>query len=88
MNREQFLNASGLEATTLDTWIEQRWIIPTEEGDLVFTHIDVARAHLIHELSHDMGANDAGVDIILHLMDQLHELRYALAVARGSHPAE
>ncbi len=85
MNHKEFLIASGLEEATLEVWVEQSWIIPRKDGSaLVYSEIDVARAHLIRELRHDMGANDAGVDIILHLMDQLHDMRRALADARAS----
>lgn len=83
MNRKDFLIASGLEGTTLEIWLEQRWIIPGEAGpDPLFSETDLARARLIHELQHDMGANDAGIDIILHLMDQLHTLRRVLGHMR------
>src|SRR5258708_10532907 len=44
-----------------------------------FSEMDVARAHLIRDLKADFGANDEGVDVILHLVDQLHGLRRALA---------
>ena len=40
--------------------------------------MDVARARLIGNLQTDLGVNDEGVDIILHLLDQLHGLRRAL----------
>jgi chaperone modulatory protein CbpM len=84
MNRREFLAAAGLEETTLEVWVEQSWIIPRKNGSaIVFSEIDVARARLICELRHDMGANDAGIDIILHLMDQLHDVRRALADARA-----
>jgi chaperone modulatory protein CbpM len=39
--------------------------------------MDVARARLIRDLKDDFGVNDAGVDVILHLLDQLHGLRRA-----------
>ena len=44
-----------------------------------FSDMDVARAHLIRDLKGDFGVNDEGVDIILHLVDQLHGLRRAFA---------
>ncbi|MGH6795223.1 MAG: chaperone modulator CbpM [Methylocella sp.] len=44
-----------------------------------FSDMDVARARLIQDLKTDFGVNDEGVDVILHLMDQLHGLRRALA---------
>ena len=36
---------------------------------------DLARARLIKDLKVDFGANDEGVTIILHLLDQLYGLR-------------
>ena len=41
--------------------------------------MDIARANLIRDLKTNMGVNDAGLDVILHLIDHLHGLRKALA---------
>ncbi|MBQ8103695.1 MULTISPECIES: chaperone modulator CbpM [unclassified Afipia] len=80
MNKQEFLSYSGLQAQTLDIWLDQQWIIPEETAAGVqFSDVDVARAHLIHDLKNDLGANDEGIDVILHLMDQLHGLRRAFA---------
>ena len=80
MNKQEFLTYSGLQVQTLDLWLEQRWLIPEETSiGIQFSDIDVARARLIHDLKSDLGANDEGIDVILHLMDQLHGLRTALA---------
>ena len=49
-----------------------------------FTELDLARARLIHDLKHNMGVNDEGLDVILHLIDQMHGLRRALAQALAS----
>jgi len=38
---------------------------------------------LIRDLKADFGVNDEGVDVILHLVDQLHGLRRALEQLRG-----
>ena len=40
--------------------------------------MDVARARFIGNLKTDLGVNDEGIDVILHLVDQLHGLRAAL----------
>ena len=83
MTRTQFLAGAGVEATTLEVWLEQRWIVPDDdESGPVFSELDLARARLIHELQHGMGANEAGVDFILHLIDQLHAMRGALDEVR------
>jgi len=80
MNKQEFLNSSGVQVHVLDFWLEQRWLIPEETpAGVQFSDMDVARAHLIHDLKHDFGANDEGIDVILHLMDQLHGLRRAFA---------
>ena len=83
MTREEFLKSSGLKVKVLELWIEQEWLLPerTPSG-LSFSEIDVARARLIGELQSGIGANEAGIDVILHLMDQLHGMRRALAELR------
>ena len=64
---------------TLDLWLEQRWLIPDQTSAGVnFSDMDVARAHFIRDLKTDFGVNDEGVDVILHLVDQLHGLRRML----------
>ncbi|MGB3877576.1 MAG: chaperone modulator CbpM [Shinella zoogloeoides] len=83
MSKDEFLKTSGLKVTVLELWIEQEWLLPerTPSG-LSFSEIDVARAQLIGELQSGIGANEAGIDVILHLMDQLHGMRRALAELR------
>ena len=79
MNKQEFLTCAGLQVQTLDLWLEQRWLIPDQTfGGVNFSDVDVARARLIRDLKTDFGVNDEGVDVILHLMDQLHGLRRAL----------
>jgi chaperone modulatory protein CbpM len=80
MNRQEFLTCSGVQVQTLEFWLEQRWLIPQEtSAGMTFSDIDVARARLIQDLKTDFGVNDEGIDVILHLVDQLHGLRRALA---------
>lgn len=80
MNKQEFLTSSSLEVRTLDFWLEQQWLIPEQtSGEMSFSDMDVARARLIHDLKADFGVNDEGVDVILHLVDQLHGLRRAIA---------
>ena len=81
MSREQFLATSGVEVHKLEFWLAQEWLIP-EPSDAGFTDREVARARLIRDLEGDFGVNDEGVDIILHLVDQLHGLRHALGQLR------
>ena len=46
--------------------------------------MDLARANLIRDLKDKMGVNDEGLGVILHLLDQMHALRRALAAALES----
>jgi chaperone modulatory protein CbpM len=79
MSKQEFLTSSGVEAPTLEFWIEQQWLIPAQiDVETRFSDTDVARARLIQDLKGDFGVNDEGVDVILHLVDQLHGLRRAL----------
>ncbi len=79
VNKQDFLTHAGIQPQTLDIWLEQRWLIPAQTSDgMNFSDMDVARARLIQDLTTDFGVNDEGIDVILHLVDQLHGLRRAL----------
>ena len=79
MSTQEFLSTAGLETETLDLWLEQRWLMPDQTfGETNFSDVDLARARLIRDLKAGFGVNDEGVDLILHLMDQLHGMRRAL----------
>jgi chaperone modulatory protein CbpM len=87
MDKQEFLTCSGLQVQTLEFWIEQQWLIPEQtSAGLSFSHVDKARARLIQDLKSDFGVNDEGVDVILHLVDQLHGLRAAIAQLRKNMP--
>jgi chaperone modulatory protein CbpM len=78
MNKQEFLTNAGLQVQTLELWLDQRWLIPDQASDeMMFSDTDVARARLIRDLKGDFGVNDEGIDVILHLVDQLHGLRGA-----------
>lgn len=91
MSKRQLAATTGIEIETLETWINREWIVArtvsTEES---FGDLDAARVRLILELQNDLGSNDEGISVILHLMDQLHGLRRALASMREEmqHPAD
>lgn len=86
MNKQEFLNSAGLQIGMLDFWIEQQWLIPEATADgVAFSDVDLARAHFIRNLKGDLGVNDEGVDVILHLVDQLHGLRRALEHLHADH---
>jgi chaperone modulatory protein CbpM len=83
MTKQEFLSSSGIQVHVLELWLEQRWLIPEEaEAGLLFSETELARAHLIRQLKDDLGANDAGIDVILHLVDQVHGLRRVLSELR------
>ena len=69
-----------LDRRTLTVWIEEEWLIPSGAADeLAFTDMDLARANLIRDLKDNMGVNNEGLGVILHLLDQMHSLRRVLA---------
>lgn len=79
MDKREFVSHCGVEVQALEVWLEQRWIVPEDApSGPAFSDVDVARVRLIQDLSGELGVNDAGVDVILHLVDQLHGLRRAL----------
>jgi len=76
MNELEFCRVLEIETATLNLWVEERWIVPREGlGTLAYEDADVARGRLILDLVRNMGVNDAGVDVVVDLVDQLHTLR-------------
>ena len=85
ITEREFLERARLDRRTLTVWIEEEWLIPAREADeLAFTDMDLARVNLIRDLRDKMGVNDEGLDVVLHLVDQMHALRRALAAALES----
>lgn len=79
ISKQEFLVRAQLEHETLEAWIEEEWLIPSEAADeMTFSDADLARAQLIRELKDDLGINDEGVGVILNLVDQVHGLRRIL----------
>ncbi len=74
--KAEFLLHTNLDPQTLDIWVSEQWLLPEEDE---FTEADLARAQFIQDLKHQMGVNDEGVGVVLHLVDQLHGLRHAMA---------
>ncbi|SDH67157.1 MULTISPECIES: chaperone modulator CbpM [Bradyrhizobium] len=86
METQEFISRSHLDAATLNVWIDEEWLIPRASGSaLQFSDADLARARLIRDLKLDLGVNDKGIAIILHLLDQLHGLR---SLVRDIHAIE
>ena len=86
MDAETFVVHARIDVQILETWVEAGWLVPGRvEGRVHYSEVDLARAHLINDLS-GLGVNEAGVPIVLDLVDQLHGLRRALRdvlAARG-----
>jgi chaperone modulatory protein CbpM len=79
MQYREFLIRARLEDDIVKEWVAAGWLIPANQaGATEFSDGDVARAHLITDLRGDIGVNDEGIDVILHLLDQLHGLRRTL----------
>lgn len=81
---EDFLASSGIALGALERWIERDWLIAERRSTtILLTDVDAARARLIRDLVDDFGVNEEGVEIVLHLVDQLHGLRQALEQIRS-----
>jgi chaperone modulatory protein CbpM len=82
ITEREFLERARLDRQTLSIWIQEEWLIPTRGAEeLAFTDMDLARANLIRDLRDNMGVNHEGLGVVLHLLDQMHTLRRALAAA-------
>jgi chaperone modulatory protein CbpM len=77
ITRQEFTLRARLDDATLTAWIAEEWIIPCSP-EPAFGEVDLARAALIRDLKHDLDVNDAGIGVILNLVDQVHGLRRTL----------
>lgn len=85
MNDAEFCSHLGVDVTIIEIWVEEGWLRPgTSAGRRDFRHADLARGHLILDLTHRMGVNDAGVDVVMDLIDQIHGLRSAVASIKAA----
>jgi chaperone modulatory protein CbpM len=76
---QEFLIRCRVERHTVETWIAAGWLIPPQtEPEPGFSDVELARAQLIRDLREDLGVNDEGISVILHLLDQMHGLRRSM----------
>lgn len=72
MDIETFCLRARIEIETVRSWIDAGFV----RAEL--SEADLARAALIRDLIEDLGVNLEGVEVVLDLLDQLHEARAAL----------
>jgi chaperone modulatory protein CbpM len=76
MDDHEFRLCLKIDVVQLDFWVERGWLIPEMSGEgRQFGEADVARGRLILDLMGNMGVNEAGVDVVMNLVDQLHGIR-------------
>lgn len=61
-----------VQSETVTQFIELEWIQPIDKDHMMFDEEDVARIRLIKDLREVFAVNDEGVEIILHLVDQIN----------------
>ena len=67
---------AALDSVEVTRWIENRWILPDEEGGRwLFHEVDVARVELILEIRREFAVDDDAMALVLGLLDQLYSLR-------------
>jgi chaperone modulatory protein CbpM len=85
MNDLEYCRTLKIESSTLQMWVEERWIIPGGSPEaLSYEDSDLARGRLILDLVGSMGVNHAGVDVVIDLVDQLHSLRGRMRLLMGA----
>jgi len=76
---QEFLLRCRVEHQSLQAWMAAGWLIPPQtEPEPAFSEVYLARAQLIRDLHEDLGVNDEGISVILHLIDQMHGLRQSM----------
>src|SRR6266446_7178052 len=67
---------TALDSVELGRWIENRWVLPDEQGgSWLFHEVDIARVELILEIRREFAVDDEAMALVLGLLDQLYSLR-------------
>lgn len=72
---EVIIQKIGLEERDILNFIENNIISPYNNDDLLFDDEDLARLGLICELQEHCDPNEESLQVILHLIDQIHYLQ-------------
>lgn len=66
----------GLTTVHVERWVARGLLRPGGTADSwTFETVDVARTHLLVELTDDLGLDDETVAVVIDLVDQVHTLR-------------
>lgn len=90
---DELLRIHGrLSAIHVERWVARGLLRPASEGDhWIFEPVDVARAHLLADLTDQLGFDEEAVETVVDLLDQVHTLRrqlHNLGLAIGCQPTE
>jgi chaperone modulatory protein CbpM len=88
---EELLHAHHrLTVVHVERWVARGLLRPSADGEnWVFEPVDVARAHLLADLTDQLGFDDEAVETVVDLLDQVHTLRrqlHQLGLAIGQQP--
>jgi len=88
---EELLRAHDrLTVVHVERWVARGLLRPSADGEnWVFEPVDVARAHLLADLTDQLGFDDEAVETVVDLLDQVHTLRrqlHQLGLAIGQQP--
>ena len=76
---QEILLHARIDRTTLEMWVRAGWVVPQrQDGEQLFSELDLARTRLICELRDEIGINEEGIGVALGLLDQIHGLRQAM----------
>jgi chaperone modulatory protein CbpM len=73
---EVVTTVQGLTRAKLTAFVEAEiiWPVQSERGP-VYRQVDVARLHLLHDLSDQFEMSEDALAVVMRLLDQLHEVR-------------
>jgi chaperone modulatory protein CbpM len=70
----------GVGRDELDDWIARGWLSPAgDPPEFLFQEADLERVRLVRDLRHAAGIAEDSLAVVLALLDQVAELRHALA---------
>ena len=85
---EAIAATQGLTRARLIAFVAAEMVSPQRsDTGPVYRRIDIARLHLLCELSDDLDPDEHALGIVIFLIDQLHDARFALRTLAGAFAA-
>jgi chaperone modulatory protein CbpM len=77
---EEASSSCGINCEMIIHFVEEDWVKPINHQEMMLDDEDIARIRLINTLLDELEIDEEAVPVILHLIDEIHHLRFLLGM--------